>query len=95
MSIMIKRLSVAAAVTTLLTVASSESGNARGGGGRNAPAAPVSVSGHITSHGTYVAPHMRSAPDHNPYNNWSVKPNVNPYTGQPGTHEPFPHGGLY
>jgi TPR repeat protein len=32
-----------------------------------------------------VAPHYRSAPDHNPYNNWSTKGNVNPYTGKAGT----------
>jgi uncharacterized membrane protein YdfJ with MMPL/SSD domain len=29
------------------------------------------VSGHFRSNGTYVAPYMRSAPDGNPYNNYS------------------------
>jgi len=29
------------------------------------------VSGHFRSNGTYVAPYLRSAPDGNPYNNYS------------------------
>ncbi|MCX5831345.1 MAG: hypothetical protein NT140_05590 [Deltaproteobacteria bacterium] len=45
----------------------------------------VSVRGHTRKDGTYVAPHMRSAPDGNFYNNWSTKGNINPYTGAEGT----------
>ena len=45
----------------------------------------VSVRGYVTKNGTYVAPHYRSAPDGNFYNNWSTKGNVNPYTGEAGT----------
>jgi hypothetical protein len=48
----------------------------------------VYVHGYTRSNGTYVAPHMRSAPDGNPYNNWSTQGNVNPYTGSVGTHNP-------
>lgn len=48
------------------------------------------VRGHIRSDGTYVAPHMRSAPNRSSYDNWSTSPNVNPYTGQQGTREPTP-----
>jgi hypothetical protein len=55
----------------------------------------VSVRGYFRSNGTYVAPHMRSAPDGNFYNNWSTKGNVNPYTGEPGTKVTPPHGGYY
>lgn len=44
------------------------------------------VRGYFRSNGTYVAPHYRSNPDGNFYNNWSTYPNVNPYTGQTGTH---------
>lgn len=55
--------------------------------------AQVFVQGYTTKNGTYVAPHYRSAPDSNPYNNWSVKPNVNPYTGKMGTKSPY--GGPY
>ena len=31
---------------------------------------------------------MRSTPDTSYNNNWSTTPNVNPYTGQPGTRQP-------
>ncbi len=47
--------------------------------------AVVSVRGYYRSNGTYVAPHYRSNPDGNFYNNWSTKGNVNPYTGEAGT----------
>ena len=47
--------------------------------------ADVSVRGYMRSDGTYVAPHYRSNPNGNVNDNWSTKPNVNPYTGQEGT----------
>jgi len=47
--------------------------------------ASVYVRGYYRSNGTYVAPHYRSNPDGNFYNNWSTYPNVNPYTGKVGT----------
>jgi len=52
----------------------------------------VYVQGYTRSNGTYVAPHMRSAPDGDPFNNWSTKGNINPYTGVAGTHNPYPTG---
>jgi hypothetical protein len=42
--------------------------------------------------GQYIAPHWRSHPDGDFYNNWSTKGNVNPYTLQPGTKVTPPHG---
>jgi hypothetical protein len=51
--------------------------------------AQVYVHGYTTKSGTYVAPHYRSAPDGSPYNNWSTRGNVNPYTGQVGTRNPY------
>lgn len=42
----------------------------------------VHVNGYYRSNGTYVQPHYRSAPDGNPYNNWSYPGNTNPYTGE-------------
>lgn len=48
----------------------------------------VRVKGHVTKNGTYVSPHYRSAPDKNPYNNWSYPGNVNPYTGKEATGNP-------
>ena len=51
-------------------------------------AADTSVGGYFRQDGTYVQPHHRSAPESTPLNNWSTQPNVNPYTGQPGTRTP-------
>ena len=48
----------------------------------------VWVNGYQRSNGTYVKGHYRSAPDGNPYNNWSTKGNVNPYTGKRGYKNP-------
>jgi len=48
----------------------------------------VHVKGYYRSDGTYVQPHMRSAPDSSYNNNWSTWPNINPHTGQQGTREP-------
>lgn len=50
----------------------------------------VHVKGYYKKDGTYVAPHYRSHPDHSYNNNWSVKGNVNPHTGKPGTKNPTP-----
>jgi hypothetical protein len=55
----------------------------------------VAVQGYSRPNGTYVAPHHRSNPDHNFYNNWSTYPNVNPYTGRTGTHHTPPHTSGY
>lgn len=51
--------------------------------------AQVSVRGYVRKDGTYVAPHYRSAPNSNPYDNYSTKGNINPYTGQAGTQNPY------
>jgi hypothetical protein len=40
------------------------------------------VKGHVRSDGSYVQPHYQSAPDGNPYNNYSFPGNVNPHTGK-------------
>jgi hypothetical protein len=65
--------------------------------GYHAPrAAPVRVSGHVTKAGTYIAPSYRTAPNRTKTDNWSSKPNVNPYTGKQGTSDPYkepPYGG--
>lgn len=54
--------------------------------------AQVQVDGYTRRDGTYVAPHYRSAPDSNTYNNYSTSPNINPYTGQQGTQNPYANG---
>ena len=47
------------------------------------------VNGYTRKNGTYVAPHYRSAPDGNRWNNYSSQGNVNPYTGRSGTESPY------
>ena len=57
--------------------------------------AQVYVHGYTKKDGTYVAPHYRSSPDSNPYNNYSTRGNVNPYTGQVGTKSPYSSSNSY
>lgn len=52
--------------------------------------AQVWQDGYVTRDGRYVAPSYRSAPDGSPWNNYSTRGNVNPYTGQQGTVDPYP-----
>jgi hypothetical protein len=40
------------------------------------------VRGYQRKDGTYVAPHQRSNPDSNPYNNYNFPGNYNPNTGR-------------
>ena len=47
------------------------------------------VNGYVTTNGTYVAPHYQTNPDSTIQNNWSTYPNVNPFTGQQGTINPY------
>ena len=47
-----------------------------------------SVNGHFKKNGTYVAPHHATNPNNTERDNWSSKPNVNPYTGKQGVKEP-------
>ena len=47
------------------------------------------VNGYYRKDGTYVQPYHRSDADGNPFNNYSTRGNVNPYTGQPGTKNPY------
>lgn len=54
------------------------------------PAAAEStrVRTYMKADGTLVTTHRRTTPDSTVNNNWSTKPNVNPYTGKVGTKEP-------
>lgn len=52
--------------------------------------AQVHVRGYYKKNGTYVAPHYRSSPNSSRLDNWSTRGNVNPYTGEPGTRNPYP-----
>lgn len=56
---------------------------AKGSGG--AKGGSHSVRGHVRKDGTYVPPHHATNPNNTHKDNWSSKPNVNPYTGNAGT----------
>lgn len=47
------------------------------------------VNGYYRKDGTYVQPHYRSAPNNTTLDNYSTRGNVNPYTGQVGTRDPY------
>jgi hypothetical protein len=54
-------------------------------------AAQVYVNPYVRRNGTQVEGHYRSAPDGNPYNNYSYPGNTNPYTGRvaPGSADSY------
>lgn len=47
-----------------------------------------SVRGHVRKDGAYVQPHRATNQNNTQRDNWSSKPNVNPYTGKPGEKDP-------
>ncbi|MGV8822994.1 hypothetical protein [Methylibium petroleiphilum] len=47
------------------------------------------VSPHVTRDGRLVEGHFKSAPNNTKLDNYSTKGNVNPYTGQAGTKDPW------
>lgn len=44
---------------------------------------------YVKNDGTFVEGHYKSAPDRNPYNNYSTQGNSNPYTGQQGSRDAY------
>jgi hypothetical protein len=49
------------------------------------------VRGYERSNGTYVEPYHRTSPNNTIRDNYSTRPNVNPYTGHVGTVNPNPN----
>ncbi|MBF0311548.1 MAG: hypothetical protein HQL56_18710 [Magnetococcales bacterium] len=49
----------------------------------------VYVNGHFRQDGSYVQPHVRSAPNNSMFDNYSTQGNTNPYTGQSGRLSPY------
>jgi hypothetical protein len=47
-----------------------------------------SVRGYVKRDGTYVKSHRQTNPNKTQRDNWSSKPNINPYTGKHGSKEP-------
>ena len=58
------------------------------GGGRGSKGGSHPVRPYTKKDGTYVPAHRQTNPDGTKGNNWSTKPNVNPYTWKPGTKNP-------
>jgi hypothetical protein len=69
---------VAALCLSVPVQAKKSSGLSSTGGGSH------SVRGHVRKDGTYVQPHHATNQNGTQRDNWSSKPNVNPYTGKPG-----------
>jgi hypothetical protein len=72
---MMKRMALAIGMALISTAASAQYAH--------------EVQGYTRSDGTYVAQHMQTNPNGNAYDNYSSRPNVNPYTGQTGTVNPY------
>lgn len=53
--------------------------------GQNSSGGSHAVKGHFKKDGVYVQPHRATNPNQTQRDNWSSKPNVNPYNGKPGT----------
>ena len=47
------------------------------------------VKGYVTKSGTYVAPTRATNPNRTKVDNYSSKPNVNPYSGRVGRVDPY------
>lgn len=54
-----------------------------------------SVRGYERSDGTYVQPHEQTNPNSTRTDNWSSQGNVNPFTGQAGTRDPYTSSSSY
>jgi len=52
------------------------------------PTKPVYVKGYYTNKRKWVEGHYKTAPNKTVRDNWDTRPNVNPYTGKPGTKDP-------
>lgn len=55
--------------------------------------ADVFVNGYSRQDGTYVNGYYRSSPNSTRMDNFSTKGNYNPYTGSPGTKDPYANYG--
>jgi hypothetical protein len=55
----------------------------------SAEGADGQVKGTFRKDGSYVPPHHRTKPNQTKLDNYSSKPNVNPYSGKAGTVDPY------
>jgi hypothetical protein len=81
---------VVVAFVLAFLVGDAEAGGGRFGGrslgpGYGSNPRSYSVRPYVRRDGRFVSPHRRSTPNREWRDNWSTKPNVNPYTGKDGT----------
>lgn len=83
-------LLAAVGLIALGTVASAQYVQPNNGGLYGTGSNPNGVyhQGYTTQQGTYVQPHMQSAPNDTQFDNYGTRGNTNPYTGVPGTRVP-------
>ena len=77
-----RRLSSALLVVGFFVLLLTPTTEAFAGGGKGSSGGPVHVDGSFRKDGTYVQPHVRSAHDGSPYNNYGFPGNYNPNKGQ-------------
>ena len=75
------RISSILVLSLIAALANAKNSSAYSGGSH-------SVRGHVKKDGTYVPPHHATNPNNTQRDNWTSKPNVNPYTGKEGKKEP-------
>ncbi len=79
-----KSLLFASIVSLSFVFFSNEDLEARQGAGQHR------VKPHVRKNGKYVQPYSKTNPrDGTPRDNWSSRGNTNPYTGKPGTKNPY------
>ena len=84
-------MSLALLIVLVASDAVAKGGGSRGGGyrgGGHSGGGHVGVRPYTRRDGTYVQPHHRTAPNSTQHDNFSSKPNLNPYTVKPGTRDP-------
>lgn len=79
---------VAIGFAILLPTASEARGSGGHGSARASSGGSHSVRSYVKRDGTYVERTRATNPDRSKYNNYSSKPNVNPYSGKAGTRDP-------
>lgn len=83
-----KTVKLVSITMTILMAFASPSVSAKKAGSSGSSGGSHRVNGHFKKNGTYVAPHHATNPNHTQRDNWSSKPNVNPYNGKQGTKDP-------
>jgi hypothetical protein len=95
-----KKIFLIVAILASLTLTTFGEALARGGGRgsgfrvggsglRGFSSRTVPVRPYIRNNGTFVMPHFRTSPNATIKDNWSTRPNINPFTGKSGTRNPL------